>query len=242
MEYGSDEYRAFLTERREALLESIQGAAARSGRDASQITLLAVSKTVGNEAVLSAYRAGYRVFGENRPQELKKKVAYVRQVKEMEDVRFDMIGNLQKNKINQVLGNAHLVQSVSSVHLAEAISRRAVAQGKSVRCLLEVNVSGELSKSGVPVSQARLAMDALMGMEGIEPMGLMTMAPANDASAARATFSGLRDLRDDLKEITGLELGVLSCGMSGDYQIAVEEGSTLVRLGRIVFDPAYKSV
>lgn len=242
MEQSMTEYEAFLVNRRQCLLQSIQGACARAGRDASHVTLLAVSKTVGNEAVACAYGAGYRVFGENRPQELKKKVAYVRQELGLADVRFDMIGNLQKNKINQVLGNAELVQSVSSVHLAEAISRRAAVQGLTVKCLLEVNVSGEASKSGVPVVEARAAMDTIMGYEGLEPMGLMTMAPANDPSAARSAFSGLRELRDELRVMTGLELGVLSCGMSGDYQIAVEEGSTLVRLGRIVFDPAYKSV
>lgn len=235
-------YRSFLAQRRELLLERIQSAAIRSGRKASQVTLLAVSKTVGNDEVACAYQAGYRVFGENRPQELKKKVGFVRQTKGLEDARFDMIGNLQKNKINQVLGNAELVHSVSTVHLAEAISRRAVMQGLEVRCLLEVNVSGELSKSGIPVAEARSAAHQIMGLEGLRLMGLMTMAPANDSSAARATFSGLRELRDELKTMTGLELPILSCGMSGDFQIAVEEGSTIVRLGRIVFDPAYKSV
>lgn len=235
-------YEEFLAERRARLMERIGQAAARAGRDASGITLLAVSKTVGDREVELAYKAGYRVFGENRPQELKRKVAAVRLNEKLANVRFDMIGNLQKNKINQVLGNAELVHSVSSVHLAEAIARRAASQGCVVRCLLEVNVSGEESKSGLSVADARPAADEIMGMEGIALEGLMTMAPANDLDAARRTFGGLRDLCDELRALTGLGLPVLSCGMSGDFEVAIEEGSTLVRLGRIVFDPTFKCV
>jgi uncharacterized pyridoxal phosphate-containing UPF0001 family protein len=111
-----------------------------------------------------------------------------------------------------------------------------------VRCLLEVNVSGEASKSGLSVADARPAADEIMGMEGIALEGLMTMAPANDLDAARRTFGGLRDLCDELRALTGLGLPVLSCGMSGDFEVAIEEGSTLVRLGRIVFDPTFKCV
>jgi len=237
-----DEYAEFLSARRAQLLERMSSAAARSGRDANNITLLAVSKTVGNEEVELAYAAGYRAFGENRPQELKRKVTAVRLNPELAGVRFDMIGNLQKNKINQVLGNAELVHSVSSVHLAEAIAQRANAQGIEVPCLLEVNVSGEASKSGLSVAEARPAVDAIMGLEGISLKGLMTMAPANNPDVARRTFCGLRELCEELRSYSGLALPVLSCGMSGDFEIAIEEGSTLVRLGRIVFDPAYECV
>lgn len=236
------EYEEFLVRRRARLLERIEQAAARSGRDASSVTLLAVSKTVGDREVELAYKAGYRVFGENRPQELKRKVAAVRLNSELSGVRFDMIGNLQKNKINQVLGNAELVHSVSSVHLAEAIARRAALQGRVVRCLLEVNVSGEASKSGLSDAEVRPAANEIMELEGIALEGLMTMAPANDLDAARRTFGGLRELCEELRTLTGLGLPVLSCGMSGDFEVAIEEGATLVRLGRIVFDPTFKSV
>ncbi|MBO7673933.1 MAG: YggS family pyridoxal phosphate-dependent enzyme [Atopobiaceae bacterium] len=241
-EVGEAGYMGFISERRASVLERVTEAASRSGRDISNITVLAVSKTVGDSEVEAAYAAGYRVFGENRPQELKRKVAAVRANAALEGVRFDMIGNLQTNKINQVLGNAELVHSVSSVHLAQALARRASSQGLVVRCLMEVNVSGEASKSGFAVADARPAADAIMGLEGIRLEGLMTMAPANDRDAARKTFSGLRELSDELRTFTGLGLPVLSCGMSGDFEVAIEEGSTLVRLGRIVFDPAYKCV
>lgn len=235
-------YARFLADRRQELLDRIGDAAQRAGRDPSEVLLLAVSKTVGPDEVAMAYQAGYRAFGENRPQELKRKVTAIKDLGLPQDLRFDMIGNLQKNKINQVLGCAHLIHSVSSQVLAESISQRAERQGVVARCLVEVNVSGEASKSGFVPAHVPQAFDAMMQMPGISLEGLMTMAPARDADAARATFSGLRELRESLITRTGLELPVLSCGMSGDFQIAVEEGATLVRLGRIVFDPAFKYV
>ena len=234
-----ERYAAFLSKRRDELNERIASAAARSGRDAQAVTLLAVSKTVGVEEVLIAHAAGYRVFGENRPQELKRKVAELESCPEMDDVRFDMIGNLQTNKINQVLGAATLIHSVSSEHLLEAIARRAGMHGQVVRCLLEVNVSGEASKSGFDPREVLSACELAQKSEGVRLEGMMTMAPAGDMDAARRTFSGLRELRDGLVDRTGLPLEVLSCGMSGDFEIAIEEGSTLVRLGRIVFDPVF---
>lgn len=237
-----DSYRSLLSQRRDELLDRIIEAASRVGRDASEVTLLAVSKTVGNEEVLLAREVGYTVFGENRPQELKRKVAYAREVPELQDVRFDMIGNLQKNKINQVLGTATLVHSVSSEHLAQAIATRSFARGCVTSCLLEINVSGEESKSGFAPQDMHQVVETILGLEGLKLEGLMTMAPANDADAARKTFSGLREIAEDLRIQTGEDLSILSCGMSDDFEIAVEEGSTLVRLGRIVFDPAYGNV
>lgn len=242
MDFTSREYRTFLGQRREELLERLADAAARVGRDPREVTLVAVSKTVTSEAVAQAFDAGYRTFGENRPQELKRKVEAARRDPALAGVRFDMIGNLQKNKINQVLGNATLVHSVSSAHLAEAIASRSAVRGITTRCLLEVNVSGEESKSGVSPKEAPAVAEAMAGLEGIALEGLMTMAPAADARAARMTFSGLRELRDVLAARTGLELATLSCGMSGDFEVAVEEGSTLVRLGRVVFDPDYRDM
>lgn len=232
-------YEAFVAQRRAQILERLAEAAHAAGRDASEVCLLAVSKTVGVEEVACAWRAGYRVFGENRPQELRRKAEGIAAIPEMADARLDMIGNLQTNKINQVIDTAHLIHSVSSTHLAEAISKRAAARGVVARVLLEVNVSGEASKSGFSPEQAREALEPILGLPGLDLQGVMTMAPAHDQHAARATFSGLRDLRDTLRADSGLPLDVLSCGMSDDYGIAVEEGSTLVRLGRIVFDPAY---
>ena len=233
-------YEAFLAERRAQIMGLIADAAAHAGRDASEITLLAVSKTVDVEGVVCAWRAGYDSFGENRPQELRRKAQGIAGVAGMEGVRLDMIGNLQTNKVNQVIGIAHLVHSVSSLHLAEAISKRAVARETAVRALLEVNVSGEQSKGGFSPAEVVAQLDQLLALPGLSLEGLMTMAPAHDDAAARRTFSGLRELRDDLRERCGLPLETLSCGMSDDFGIAVEEGSTLVRLGRVTFDPSYR--
>lgn len=238
---ADDAYELFLAERRRDIVARLAAAAARSGRDASEVGMLAVSKTVEPEAVLRAWRAGWRAFAENRPQELARKLSFVEQqaLPEMEGARFDAIGNLQKNKINQVIGRVGLLHSVSSEELAAAVSSRCEARGIAQDCLLEVNVSGEASKSGFSPDGARAAAESLCGLPGIRVRGLMTMAPRGDADAARRTFSGLRELAEDLRRRCGLPLPVLSCGMSDDFECAVEEGSTLVRLGRIVFDPAY---
>lgn len=232
----AESYAQFLAERRQELLDRIAQAAARAGRDASEVTLLAVSKTVDVPQVLLAHEQGYDVFGENRPQELQRKAEALAGIP---GVRIDMIGNLQRNKINKVLGVASLVHSISSQHLAEAVARRASSQGLTVRCLLEVNVSGEESKSGIDPHEAQRVAERVLELGALDLQGLMTMAPANDSASARATFCGLRELADELRVSTGLELPILSCGMSGDFEIAVEEGSTLVRLGRVVFDPSY---
>ncbi len=230
------EYGAFLRQRREYLLDRISKAAIRSGRDSHEILLLAVSKTVDVPHMLEAYRQGYTAFGENRPQDLYRKAEALQHIP---DLRIDMIGNLQTNKINKVLGRVALVHSVATLHLAEALSTRARTRDLQVRCLLEVNVSGEESKAGAAPKDAARIIERMSTLGNLSVEGLMTMAPAHDDSEARRTFNGLRELRDDLRASVGLELPVLSCGMSGDFEIAIEEGSTLVRLGRIVFDASY---
>lgn len=235
-----DAYQAFLTERRLAIRERAAEAAARAGRGASDVAMLAVSKSVEPEATLLAWRAGWRAFAENRPQELARKLEFAEGTPEMAGVRFDVIGNLQKNKVNQVIGRVELLHSVSSLELAEAVSKRCCARGIVQPALVEVNVLGEQSKSGFSPQEAREAAEALAALPGIRLKGLMAMAPRDDADAARRTFSGARELAGELRDRTGLALGVLSCGMSDDFTIAIEEGSTLVRLGRVAFDPAYE--
>ena len=235
-----DAYQAFLADRRLAIRESAAEAAARAGRDASDVAMLAVSKSVEPEATLLAWRAGWRAFAENRPQELARKLEFAEGTPEMAGVRFDAIGNLQKNKINQVIGRVELLHSVSSLELAEAVSKRCCARGIVQPALVEVNVLGEQSKSGFSPQEAREAAEALAALPGIRLEGLMAMAPRDDADAARRTFSGARELAGELRGRTGLALDVLSCGMSDDFAIAIEEGSMLVRLGRVAFDPAYE--
>ncbi len=233
--------------RREEILARVDAALARSGRAADAARVMAVSKTVGVDEVAAAIGAGYRFFGENRPQELIRKLEGLAAREGLAPVRFDMIGNLQKNKINAVLGRVDLIHSVSSLHLAQAISDRAerrLAEGVLAvpqDVLLEVNISGEQSKSGFEPDELRRAIEELQGLRGIRIRGLMTMAPRGDNVMAHRTFAGLRDLRDELAaRYPGLTLEELSCGMSEDFDAALEEGSTLVRLGRVVFDPAFE--
>lgn len=234
-----EQYQQFLAERRARIAELVDAAAAASGRDAADVEVLAVSKTVEPEATLAAWRAGWRSFAENRPQELERKLAFCDATPEMAGARFDHIGNLQKNKINKVIGRVALIHSVSSAALASAVSSRCEAAGIVQDALLEVNVSGEASKSGFSPDEARAAAEDVAALPGIRVRGLMTMAPRADADEARRDFSGLRELKQELSDRMGAELDVLSCGMSDDFQIAVEEGSTIVRLGRVVFDPGY---
>jgi pyridoxal phosphate enzyme (YggS family) len=232
-------YLDFLRERREQILQRVADACRRAGRTTDDMTILGVSKTVGVDEVALAWQAGWHAFAENRPQELTRKLEGLREHPEMSGVRFDMIGNLQTNKINQVIGRVGLIHSISSGHLAEAVSKRSVAHGIVSDVLLEVNVSGEESKSGFAPAEVTQALDGLLGLPGIRVRGLMTMAPAHDADAARRTFSGLRELRDELSARSGRSLATLSAGMSDDFQVAIEEGSTIVRLGRTLFSPDY---
>ena len=231
-------YRDFITDRRGQILARMEAALAGSGRTLGDVGLVAVSKTVGPDEVAAAIEAGYRTFGENRPQELVRKLDALGAMEGLPPVRFDMIGNLQKNKINAVLGRAALIHSIGSLHLAQAVSARAERRIEEP-VLLEVNVSGEESKSGFSPDEVRAALDDLSGLCGIDIRGLMAMAPRGDKTIARACFSGLRELRDELALASGLALPELSCGMSEDFEAAIAEGSTIVRLGRVVFDPAF---
>lgn len=225
----------------------MERALARSGRSAGAAQLLAVSKTVGIEETVAAIEAGYRLFGENRPQELVRKLSGLAERPELPHVRFDMIGNLQTNKINMVLGRATCIHSISSLKLAEGVSARAVRlmeTGELVSAqpvFIEVNVSGEASKSGFAPEELRECFGYIEELPGISPVGLMTMAPRGDKGRARAVFAGARELLEELRrDHPTCQLRELSCGMSEDFEIALEEGSTLVRLGRVVFDPTFE--
>lgn len=242
-----DDYLDLIRARREQILERFYAALDRAGRPHDAARLIAVSKTVGVDETVAAIRAGYRHFAENRPQELVRKLVGLAEHPELPEVHFDMIGNLQTNKINAVLGSAELIHSVSSLHLAQAISSRAVRKMEAgelsgpQRVLIEVNVSGEESKGGFSPDEVRDAAGELAELEGICVQGLMTMAPrGNNKDVARRTFAGLRELRDELEAThSDLSLPELSCGMSEDFESALEEGSTLVRLGRVVFSPEF---
>ncbi|MDO4436945.1 MAG: YggS family pyridoxal phosphate-dependent enzyme [Coriobacteriaceae bacterium] len=240
-----ERYAQRIAERRCEIVDRMTEALAASGRTLDQARLVAVSKTVGVPEVLTALDAGYRTFGENRPQELGRKLGALSFIEGLPDARFEMIGNLQTNKINAVLGRVDLIHSIGSRHLAEAVSSRAARRidagelAAPQPVLIEVNVSGEETKGGFSPEEIRRALPELQDLCGIRIEGLMTMAPRGNKDAARACFAGLRELRDELAKASGLPLAELSCGMSEDFEVALMEGSTCVRLGRVVFDPAF---
>jgi PLP dependent protein len=197
------------------------------------VTIVAVTKGFGPAAVVAALAAGLADIGENRVQEAVEKMADPRTA----GATWHLVGHLQRNKAKQVPGRFALVHSIGSWELAVELDRRAAARGTRQRLLVQVNVAGEVQKSGcAPVDTPALAQ-RIATLEHLALEGLMTLAPySNDADVQRRTFRGLRALRDGLKE-DGLWLPTLSMGMSDDYGIAVEEGATVIRLGTALFGP-----
>lgn len=214
----------------------IASAAARSGRPASAVRLVAVTKTVEPEAVRALWTAGAREFGENRVQE------FLRKTEALADLpsRWHMIGSLQTNKVGKLLTTTGLalVHSLDSLRLAEALDATAARQGRVVEALVEVNVSGEASKHGLPPDAAGELLRAVGRFERVQVTGLMTMAPlAADAESARPAFAGLRKLKESLSDgmPPNVRLEHLSMGMSNDFEVAIEEGADIVRVGTALF-------
>jgi hypothetical protein len=209
----------------------IQDAAARVGRNPSDVLLLAVTKTISTENIKKAYDAGLREFGENRVQEALEKIPTF-----PSDVRWHLIGQLQTNKINKTLGRFVLIQSIESLELARAVSSRQGADVQDV--LLEVNTSGETSKSGVDPAQAVLVAGSFFEMKQLRLRGLMTVGPlTEDRQKQRDAFKKLKELFDQIRSQKSMDdpFSILSMGMSGDFEMAIEEGSTLVRVGSAIF-------
>jgi pyridoxal phosphate enzyme (YggS family) len=219
-----------LADNLERVRERIAGAAGRAGRAASEITLVAVTKGAGPEVVRGLWQAGQRDFGENRVQEALPKIAAG-----PADARWHLIGHLQENKINKVLPLVHLIQSVHSVQLAEAIEQRAARSGRAIAILLEVKTSSEPTKLGMAPDEVDRAAAAIAKLPHVELRGLMTMAPfgAQDGELRRC-FGGLRRLAERL---VWDSRPVLSMGMSDDFAVAIEEGATMVRVGRALIAP-----
>lgn len=216
--------------------EQIVLAAERCGRLPSEIGLIAVSKSQSAEAVRAAFDAGQPVFGENRAQELIAKVPLL-----PSSIHWHFIGHLQKNKVRKVLPLVDLVHSVDSVELALDIDRIASELGLFPRVLLEVNVSGEASKFGFTPEVARREAPGLLALARVQWEGLMTIAPITDAAEkARPFFAQLRTLRDRIAAENKVELPTLSMGMSDDFEAAIKEGATLIRLGTAIFGPRAK--
>ncbi len=232
-------YLSFTSNRRTEIMQKAQEACAKSGRTLEDVVCMAVTKHVDVDDVIMARYAGWERFGENRPQELNRKLDGLNTLGLTDDFTFDAIGNLQTNKINSILGKCDLIHSISSTYLAHAVSKRVVREGLTQKILLEVNISGEETKSGFSTSELECSFEEILQLEGIEVAGLMTMAPAHDKDLARRTFSDFRDFADKLRGDWGVELPYLSGGMSEDFDVALEEGTNMIRLGRIVFSDTY---
>jgi pyridoxal phosphate enzyme (YggS family) len=218
--------------RYEAVCRHVADAADVFGRRPDKVTIVAVTKTVSIEEIRHAYSLGIRDFGENRVQEFLGKYGL------FPEARWHFIGSLQTNKVKDVVGRVFLIHSVDSLKLLSAIDRKAAEFGVIQPVLLQVNVSGEASKHGMrPVDVADVLVEA-MRMENVEVRGLMTMAPFGRPEDARPVFSALRELAGSLGEMRadGVELEQLSMGMTNDYRVAVEEGATIVRVGRALFN------
>jgi pyridoxal phosphate enzyme (YggS family) len=214
-----------------AVRGGIAAAAARSGRDPGKIRLVAATKYVEADALPLLARAGVAVIGENRVQDALAKFAAVGGC----GLEWHFIGTLQKNKINKVLSRFTLIHSVDSPELAEAVSERST--GGPTPVLFEVNVADEATKHGFDPDSLAESFPALLSLPGIAPRGLMTMAPFEAEPAdTRPVFRTLRELCDELAQRHGLaEFTELSMGMTNDYEVAVEEGATLVRVGSALF-------
>jgi len=217
--------------RLERVRELVRQAARRAGRGEGEVLLIAVSKTKSPEAIREAYEAGQRDFGENYVQEL---VGKAEALRDLHDMRWHMIGHLQTNKAKQVLQVAHTIHTVGSVRLATELGRRAALLARRVPVLIEVNVGGEEQKSGASISEAAEVARAVREQGALQLRGLMTVPPFElEAEQTSAYFERLAQLRDELGGRE--ELPELSMGMSHDFEVAIERGATMVRVGTSIF-------
>lgn len=223
--------RALLTERIASVRERIENACRRTGRDPRAVTLVAVTKTVSSATAALMKELRVHDLGESRPQELWKKA------EEVTGAKWHLVGHLQRNKIERTVPLLTLIHSVDSERLLDALNEFGTGRGKPVPLLLEVNCSREAAKGGFSPESVPALSDRLASLPGVAVRGLMTMAAyTGNPRDARPAFSELRRLRDELCSRTGLELPHLSMGMSGDFEVAVEEGATYVRIGSTLFE------
>ena len=213
--------------------ENIQAACERSGRNRDEVTLIAVSKTKPVEMLQEIYDENIRDFGENKVQELCDKIE-----KMPSDIKWHMIGHLQRNKVKYIVGKVALIHSVDSYRLAEEISIQAKKHNTTVPILVEVNIAHEESKFGISEEDAILLVKEISELENIRIMGLMTIAPyVENPEDNRMYFRKIKELSVDInsKNIDNVSMGILSMGMTGDYEVAIEEGATMVRVGTGIF-------
>ena len=213
--------------------EKVENACKRAGRNREEVTLIAVSKTKPVSMIEELLPLGVRDFGENKVQELTTKEEEL-----PKDIHWHMIGHLQRNKVKYVIDKACLIHSVDSLRLAQEISKEAVKHDLVMPVLVEVNVAGEVSKFGVSVEEAPSLVEEISKLPGIHVNGLMTIAPyVEDPEENRSVFRNLRKLSVDIgeKNFDNVTMNVLSMGMTGDYEVAIEEGATHVRVGTGIF-------
>lgn len=213
--------------------ERIEAACQRSGRKTSDVTLIAVSKTKPEEDIMALYETGQRDFGENYIQELRKKHDDL-----PKDIRWHMIGHLQRNKVKYIAEYVSLIHSVDSLLLAQTIEKEAVKHDRVIPILIEVNVAREESKFGVSIEDAPKLADQIADLPHVRVEGFMTSAPfVEDPEEDRPVFRSLRQLSVDMnsKNYNNVNVNVLSMGMTNDFEVAVEEGSTMVRVGTAIF-------
>jgi pyridoxal phosphate enzyme (YggS family) len=223
-----------LASRLQVVEERLQAACRRAGRARADVTLVAVTKTVASAVAAELHRLGPIHLGENRPQELWRKAAAL-----PSSVRWHLIGHLQRNKIERTLPLVELIHSVDSLRLLSALDEEAVRRQRTVAVLLEVNGSGEQAKHGFAPEEVPNLIGTVQALRHVRVCGLMTMAAyADDPQQCRPTFAALRALRDRLRSEfpPPHTLDQLSMGMSNDFEVAVEEGATLVRLGTVLFE------
>lgn len=222
-----------LKENLKSVQERIRVAALKAGRNPDEITLIAVSKTKPVDMIQEIYDAGIREFGENKVQEITSKKPQL-----PDDINWHMIGHLQRNKVRAVIDKACLIHSVDSLRLAQAISTEAVKSNMTVSILLEVNMAGEETKFGFKPDEVHDALQIIAGLPGIYVRGLMTSAPyVSNPEENRQYFRDMRQLCVDLKakNIDNTSMDYLSMGMTNDFEVAVEEGATHVRVGTAIF-------
>lgn len=214
------------------ILDRVRIAAERANRDPADVTVVAVSKTFDRALMDEAFALGFRVFGESRVQEIREKCEQPLPP----GAELHMIGPLQTNKIRQLLPFVNVLQTLDRERLVQALESELERTDMILRCLLQVNVADEEQKSGLAPAAAPEILRVAMQADRIEPIGLMTMAPLGaDAATLHTVFGELRQLRDELQQTHGVALPVLSMGMSDDFEIAIAEGATHVRIGRALF-------
>jgi len=226
-----------LADNLEKVQQRICAACGRAGRAPDSVTLLAVTKSHPPEVVSAAAKLGLIVFGENKVQEAKAKIPLC-----PGNLRWHMIGHLQSNKCRDAVELFKMIQSVDSLSLAQEINKRAEQAARTMPVLMEVNVAGEASKFGYRPEQLLAELKKLNTLPRIEIHGLMTMPPwSAEAEKTRPHFRRLRELKSECEKILGAPLPHLSMGMSGDFEIAIEEGATMVRIGTELFGPRTKA-